>query len=95
MICTLSQKMCIAIGIVNVVVDGFAGRSSNSKNGNSRSGSRSGNSGRPRPSGLGIESQKPRRNAFGYVYPTMDAQVYFEFQTSNLPYFDFILIFYL
>jgi len=94
-ICTLSQKMCLAIGIVNVVVDGFAGRSSNSKNGNSRSASRSGHSGRTRPSGLGIESQKPRRNAFGYVYPSVDAPVYFEFQTSNLPNFDFILIFYL
>ncbi|KAM7472969.1 hypothetical protein LguiA_011152 [Lonicera macranthoides] len=50
------------------------GRSSNSKNGNLRSASSSGNSARTRPSGLGIESQKPRRNAFDYVYPTVDAQ---------------------
>ncbi|KAF5945886.1 hypothetical protein HYC85_016114 [Camellia sinensis] len=50
------------------------GRNPNGGNGNSKSALRSGNSDRAKGSGSTSESRKPRGNAFGYVYPTVDYQ---------------------
>ncbi|KAL7239604.1 hypothetical protein ACSBR2_005496 [Camellia fascicularis] len=49
-------------------------RNPNGGNGNSKSALRSGNSDRGKGSGSTSESRKPRGNAFGYVYPTVDYQ---------------------
>ncbi|KAA8535284.1 hypothetical protein F0562_030287 [Nyssa sinensis] len=53
---------------------GFSGRNPRKEGANLKSVSRSGNSDGKKASGSKKESQKPRVNAFGYVYPVLDSQ---------------------